>query len=70
MSYVAFLYKSNLIEKSIDAGLIMQKSLVAKKIDNENEDLALPMQKVVRSSVLICSMLSFAIVLCYLNFVN
>ena len=48
----------------------MQKSLVAKKIDNENEDLALPMQKVVRSSVLICSMLSFAIVLCYLNFVN
>ena len=39
MSYVVILYKSGPIENRKNNGLIMQKSLIAKKLDIENEDL-------------------------------
>ena len=39
MSYLVFLCKSN--RKSIDTGLIMQKSFIAKKLDIKGEDLLL-----------------------------
>ena len=38
MTYVVFLCKSSLIEKSVDAGLIMWKSLIAKKLEIEDQN--------------------------------
>ena len=45
MSYGLFIQiRSN--RKSIDTGLIMEKPLITKKLDIENEDLALPYAKI------------------------
>ena len=46
MSYEVFFIYIRRDRKETDAGLMLQKSLIAKKLDIENEDLALSMQNV------------------------
>ena len=63
-----YIIRSN--RKSIDTGLIMQKSLIAKQLDIENE---VDIEKA-KCCEFECSyklsVLSFVIAVCYLNFVN